>query len=183
MHESSIGLLRLLKEKRESLVTDLKEQIAATLKEIEARSAHPAYESFDKILTGRVTTYEKDTLERKIHKLQRDRGDYHSGNIKFWQNKRQGSSHNNNNHNIKKNYPTFASTVRMHPIHKSLNKVHTHSLPETNRDIFSPGSSFKNRTYTNTRNKYINTKGKNRYIKCNLYLQLSLLCLARLINP
>lgn len=145
LHESSIGLLKLLKEKRENLVSNLKDQITVIFKDIEFRSTHPAYESFDKILTSRVTTYEKETLQRKIHKLERDRGDYSSGNIKFWQNKRQGLLNKNNN----------ATSVPAHKFRQpqKAHKPYTHIPPDSHKNASSPFSAYKNRTYTNTLNK------------------------------
>lgn len=168
MHKFSIALLHMLKEKRENLVIDLKNQIAGTPKEIESRATHPAYDSFDKTLTGRVTTFEKETLERKIHKLQRDRGDYLNGNIKYWQHNKQRPS-NNKNHNNKNNFFS-AATVRPHS-HIMLFTKHIHISPRVKMEISSSASSFKHRTFTSTLNKYINRGEKNHLIKYILFLQ------------
>lgn len=81
----------MLKDKRVSLVKEIDNEIAEVMRAIECRCTHPAYPTFDKILTDRVTAFEKDTLERKVHKLQRDRYDYKNDNVKFWKNKK----HNN----------------------------------------------------------------------------------------
>lgn len=65
LHKCGIGLLEMLKTKRVQLLDTLKTQIASLLADIKSRSTHPAHDNFDKILTNRVTTYEKDHYIRK----------------------------------------------------------------------------------------------------------------------
>lgn len=96
LHKCGMGILELLKHKRDSLVKDINMQIADVMKDIECRSSHPAYPKFDKILTDRVTSFERETLERKIHKLQRDRSDYKTNNISFWKNNNKKQNYQDN---------------------------------------------------------------------------------------
>lgn len=63
----------------------LRNEISSLLEEIKPCHFHSQFISFDRILTNRIIGFEKDTLDRKFRKLLRDRKDYNTGNIKFWQ--------------------------------------------------------------------------------------------------
>lgn len=83
LHKCSVGILQMLKEKFDILV-NINIQVIDLFKQIESRASHPTYENFDNILTNRVATFEKETLECNIHKLQRDRFDQRNNHAQFW---------------------------------------------------------------------------------------------------
>lgn len=78
LHTCSMGLLLRLKTKWKSLLDNLNPQISTLTLDLKSNTKHGLFTSFDRTLTSRITSFEKDTMAKKLKKLQ-------TGNIKYWQ--------------------------------------------------------------------------------------------------
>lgn len=68
---------------RESMLLDLNQRITTLTSELEIYATHAGFLWMDRAYTCKMIHLEKEVLDKKIHKLHRDRHDYESGYIQF----------------------------------------------------------------------------------------------------
>lgn len=138
LQNCSLGLLKILKDKRSQLLHDKTQQIQTLSTELAQFKSMEGFTSLDRTLTTHITQFEKEVIEKKSNKLNRDRTDYATGNVKYWLNKE--SINSSNNTPIPRSIPARRPPLLPTPAFNNINRRDTPGPPST--------TVYRNRTFS-----------------------------------
>lgn len=139
IHECSKGLLVKLKAKRDALMKIRSEEIQTVSSELSKYRHIKGFMPLDRLLTSRITHFERELFEKKSNKLNRDRKDYAMNNVQYWLN-------NDNNNGIHNTRTTDQRDNTHMPIDKQSRSSYTHQSNRNGRFSHSKPTHPKRRS-------------------------------------